>query len=94
MDEIRWEEPPRVHSYPGGGRGRHAEIAAQLKERPGEWAKVLTFASSETARSMAYSIRYAARLAAYRPAGAFEAVSRKVDGETCVYARYVGEGGS
>lgn len=94
MSEMQWEEPPRAHQHPKDGGGRHAEIAAQLREHPARWAKVFTFSEAEKARSMAYCISHAARMKAYEPAGAFEAISRKVGNETCVYARYVGGEGS
>jgi hypothetical protein len=42
------------------------------------------------AASSAQAIR-SAKLAAYGPAGAFQAVARTVQGEHRVYARYVGE---
>lgn len=94
MSEIKWEDPPRVDAYPRGGKGKHAAIAEQLKARPGVWGRVFSSASAESARSMAYFINRAVRVKAYEPAGSFEAVSRKIDGETHVYARYVGGGGS
>lgn len=73
----------------GSSRGKNAAIAAQLRARPGEWAHVLTVASKATAGSTAHQIR-TARLKPYAPVGAFEARSRKVDGEYRVYARFVG----
>jgi hypothetical protein len=87
-DEIEFREPPE----PGraGPRAKHAAIAAQLHERPGQWALVDHRASSALAASAANDIRNARNLRAYEPAGSFEAVSRTEDGAHNVYARYVG----
>ncbi|WP_413800117.1 hypothetical protein [Streptomyces iranensis] len=73
---------------------KHHAIAAALKERPGEWAVVQRSVSAAGAGSTAQAIR-TAKLAAYAPAGSFEAVSRTVkgengDGEHRIYARFVG----
>ena len=86
---VTWEDPPE----PGGRNpyGRHAAIAAELKARPGEWAKVVVegnLSDSAAIRNGLYK--------AYQPARSFEAVARntrKVDGHTrCdIYARYIGE---
>ena len=90
MTEIVFEEPPGKRNY--GPKGKHGEIVAALKARPGEWAHVLTYDNAETARSIAYAIRHPSHLVAYRPEGAFESMSRTVKGERRVYARYVGGG--
>jgi hypothetical protein len=71
----------------------HAAVAATLREAPGEWGPVQAYRSKTSADSAAYWIRTASRLAAYAPAGAFEARVEYVDGEPTVYARYVGTGG-
>lgn len=93
MTEVTWSKPPPAAN--GGksqreGAERHRELARQLKDSPGEWAHVATKRTSRLAGSHAHDIRRAT-LAAYRPAGSFEAVARTVDGEHRVYARYVGE---
>lgn len=67
---------------------RHAAIAGLLRERPGDWARILTLPANNSAAAMAYAIT-AGKLTAY-PFGSFEAKSRTVDGESRVYARYVG----
>jgi hypothetical protein len=93
MTEVTWGKPPAAAN---GGRSqregaeRHRELAQQLKDNPGEWAHVATKRTAHLAGSHAYDIRNA-NLAAYRPAGSFEAVARTVDAEHRVYARYVGE---
>lgn len=92
MSVIRWEEPP-----PDGNRGMKApkrskywqDVAAQLRERPGRWALVLE-GDFNAAGGIAGMIK-AGRLAAFRPAGEFQALTRTV-GSCSVYARYVGEG--
>ncbi|AUG78072.1 hypothetical protein CFP65_3271 [Kitasatospora sp. MMS16-BH015] len=69
---------------------KHTRIARALRGRPSEWAVVQRAASIGRAASAAQAIR-SARLHAYEPAGAFQAVARTVQGEHRVYARYVGE---
>ncbi|MEV0445523.1 hypothetical protein AB0I84_08890 [Streptomyces spectabilis] len=66
------------------------ETAAALRDRPGEWAHVDTHPNSNRASNQAHRIR-TGKLAAFRPAGAFEATIRN-DGEDVinVYARYTG----
>ena len=86
---ITFEPLPR----PEGGStrkrtGKHAAIANLLRERPGEWARILTLKAT-SARTMAYAIN-AGTMPCYGPAGLFEAKSRTVNGECHVYARYVG----
>lgn len=88
MNDVRFEELP---DRQGRGPGKHAAIAEQLRTRPGEWAVIATYAHSGTCGSMAQGIKRGL-IRAYAPEGAFEAVSRTVDGEHRVYARYVGEG--
>lgn len=91
MNELITFEPlPRPSRKSGStGTGKHASIAALLRERPGEWARVLTPPKATSARTMAYSIRMAI-MPCYGPAGSFEAKSRTVDGQCHVYARYIG----
>jgi hypothetical protein len=79
---------PRQRSYTN-----HAEVAASLKARPGEWLLVSAPDSRDTAYHTASYIRSAKRLPAYSPAGSFDAEIRTVDGATQVYARFVGESG-
>lgn len=78
--------PPRSRNT------KHALIATELADRPGEWAIVQRLGSIARASSAAQAIR-SGRLAAY-PDGAFEAVARSVveQGrvEHRVYARFVG----
>lgn len=81
---------------PTGGRGTPraralAALAADLTAAPGQWARVGTYGTAESARTTASLIRRG-RLAVFGPAGAFEAESRSVLGEHSVWARYVAEG--
>jgi len=69
---------------------KHGKIARALRGRPSEWAVVQRVASIARAASAAQAIR-SAKLNAYEPAGAFQAVARTVEGEHRVYARYIGE---
>lgn len=87
MSELKFEPPPKRVRVTWG---RHADVASKLRAKPGEWAPIGTYNSSQTAASIARQIKRAV-LSAYMPAGSFEAVSRTVDGESRVYARYVGE---
>ncbi|MFF0744191.1 hypothetical protein ACFYVL_27710 [Streptomyces sp. NPDC004111] len=77
---------------PAGKNTKHHRAATALRGRPEEWGVVLRSASPAAAASAAQSIR-TARLAAYAPAGSFQAIARTIDeGKTehRVYARYVG----
>jgi hypothetical protein len=87
MSEIVFEEPPRLEAYRWSS---NLDAAAQLRERPGEWARIGAYSTGTSARSMAQSIKTGQRRA-WAPAGAYEAISRTVDGEHRVYARYVGD---
>lgn len=90
MSELIWEEPPARTSW--SVRRDHVAIAAQLKSHPGQWA-IIEAGERNNINNVAMRIKGGV-LPAYRPAGAFEAVTRTKDGEVCVYARYVGGGGS
>lgn len=87
VNGLVWEEPP--HENRGGGVN-HRLVAPQLRANPEAWARVSTYKTAGSAGSMAQAIRTGV-LTAYRPAGSFEAASRKVGGQYHVYARYVGE---
>lgn len=86
MDELVWEEPPRVSR--GQSRAAFLDIAEKLRANPGVWAMVAKFDRVGRAGSIAGHInrgRYEGITA-----GEFEAVSRSVEGEYRVYARFVG----
>ncbi|MYT30490.1 MULTISPECIES: hypothetical protein [unclassified Streptomyces] len=84
--------PPAAHTT----NTRHARIVAQLVNNPGKWAVIGRYGSAASARSTALNIR-TGKLAAYTPAGAFDAVARTVhsgdESEFRVYARFIGAGG-
>lgn len=89
---ITFEDLPPA---PRGGRNPselNLDIAARLKEKPGEWAHVRTRTTATRAASMAHHIRVGTS-PCFRPKGAFEAAARLVGDEHRVYARYVGERG-
>lgn len=78
-----WEEPPPVRQgrrAPNDERPWH-QLAETLRERSGEWALLSAGLPIHTAQNIA-----GARLAPFRPAGSFDAVSR--DGR--IYVRHVG----
>lgn len=79
-------------SQPGTGKGRtmHSLVAAQLRYRPGQWARIAVHSTASRAAGCAASIR-SGKLRAYLPAGSYEAAARTEDGVHAVFARYVGE---
>lgn len=88
MSTLRFEGPPPA-AY-GTPKGHHTDAARELRERPGEWAVIGTYAHSGSASAVALQVRKGA-IPAYEPAGTFEAKARTVDREARVYARFVGE---
>jgi len=93
MSAIRWEDPPprshgtryrpaRNHDWPAVGKA--------LACRPNRWAVIAICDNVLLAGAMAHHIR-TGKYRALAEFGAFEAVSRSVDGERRVYARWVGE---
>lgn len=80
---VEWvEKPPTARS---GRHGKWAQICAQLRERPGVWARCYTNTSTAYATLLKQG-----KLGNAMP-GEFEAVARKNDfGSYDIYARYVG----
>ncbi|MFD7236436.1 hypothetical protein ACFWAT_14160 [Streptomyces syringium] len=78
---------------PAGKSTKHRRIAQELRAHPDVWGVVERAETIARAASAAQAIR-TAKLHAYEPRGAFEAVSRTVSeagvAEHRVYARYVG----
>ncbi len=99
---LRWEDPP-----PHRNRGRTTAnftrdtapkwpaVAAELREQPGRWGVIRERVGIGSAGPLVRSVTGGLGTA-WRPAGYYEAASRKRDdGEGLdVYARYVGEAGS
>jgi hypothetical protein len=85
---IRWEDPPPRAGSCGGYDW--CAIVAALRGHPRRWALVATYAGTQTAAAVAGDLRVGGIKAA-GPAGCVEAVARTVDGQSRVYARYVGE---
>jgi hypothetical protein len=86
---LRWEEPPG-HGNSRGGSGSVWELIAEaLRARPGEWA-VIQETNPGTAGAMVNRVKTG--WGPFKPARSFQAVCRKVDDRTAVYAHYVGDG--
>jgi hypothetical protein len=79
-----WEEPPPATPGRKSRRDERAwpQLANDLMDRPRQWARL----HDGLPRQAAYDIN-AARLVDFRPAGAFEAVTRGAS----IYVRFVGE---
>ncbi len=82
----------RFEELPADGRKKYdwAAIGAALKKRPQRWAVVMVCETQPLAGTHAKNVRRGVP-SALRPLGIFEAVSRTIDGEHRVYARWVGE---
>lgn len=92
MDEIRWEDPPSATA--ATRRGYWVPLLEPLMDQPKRWAIVATKETQSNASSTAANLRF--RVVKVPP-GRWEFVSRTVDGEHRVYARYLGpdeDGGS
>lgn len=85
MTDVEFGDPPGKQRK----QYRWHEVAARLRANPGEWAKVAV----NIDRSLATYVKNG-RLAAFRPVGAYEATTRKQDGDegrnATLYVRYVG----
>lgn len=88
---IRWEDPPeRNHGTDHKPKRAHdwSAIGRALRRRPGRWAVIAVCGYPTLAGATAYGVRNGTYRAL--PPGRYEAVSRTVDGECRVYARYLG----
>ena len=85
--EVIWEDPPGPLRT---GSVSHLGVAQELRDNPGRWGIVKVHGKAQDSSSMANTIRKGVT-GAWKPAGAFEAAARTVNGEHRVYARYVGE---
>lgn len=88
---VVFEDLPETRGA-GGRPSRHLQIAALLRDRPQEWARIQVSRSRSGADSVAHQIRNGL-IPAYLPAKQYEAKARTVGTEFRVYARYVGAGG-
>ncbi|WP_116211558.1 hypothetical protein [Streptomyces olivoreticuli] len=81
----------RFEPLPAERRSQWAhDVADMLRQRTGEWACIADNENPNRASNLAHRIR-SGQVAAFRPAGVFEARSRTVeDGTACVYARHIG----
>jgi hypothetical protein len=81
----------RFEALPDQRRSQEAYHTAQaLRERPGEWAHIDSHPNLNRATNQGHRIR-TGKIAAFRPAGTFEAQPRSTgDGTADVYARYIG----
>lgn len=83
MTNIVWEDPQQTPRAPR--TSKHDEFAAALRRRPGKWAVFAEATSNSTASAINKG-----KLTAFRPAGAYEATGRTVEGGFKVWVRYVG----
>lgn len=93
---MKWEDPPESAGVKK--TNVYAEEAEELRSHPGEWGIVDTFPRSRDAHARSVSNNITrGKYVTFRPAGAFEAVSRKGTGDDGtqvikVYGRYLKEG--
>ena len=92
---MKWEDPPLRNRIMPSERAFERE-AAELKAHPKRWALVTIIPTDrlKSGTGTASAMRRG-QYASFRPAGAFEAVSRQVTDENGdevvkIYARYVG----
>jgi hypothetical protein len=93
VEILGWEDPPPPRGGPERDRPRNEmadAVAAQLRMRPGRWAKVYDGPRS-CGTGLASHIRSGA-LSGFGPGGDFDACSRLIDDRRVVYARYLGDG--
>lgn len=84
-----------VEAPPVATRGRGSDSTAwvaeaqTLKLNPEKWAILASFTVAKKAAALAATVN-GGKVRAFAPKGEFQAVSRTVDGNGIVYARYVG----
>ncbi|MFF0741559.1 hypothetical protein ACFYVL_14280 [Streptomyces sp. NPDC004111] len=81
----------RFDTLPAPHRSQESYDTAQaLRERPGAWAHIDTHDTLNRASNQSHRIR-AGKIAAFRPAGTFEAKAHSTrEGTAEVWARYTG----
>lgn len=91
--KIKWATPPQPNrGRPADTRTEAQKFADELRKHPGAWAIWREDANS----SLAYQVK-TGQVAAFRPAGAFEAVCRATQAGNksrgTIYVRYTGDPG-
>lgn len=93
---IRWENPPPPARGRGGNhtgsRSRFTAIADELRARRGEWAVVEEKVLPPRTQSGLATRICMGHMRCFGPPGDFQAVVRRKDGVSRVYARYLGDG--
>lgn len=95
-DDIIWREPPPEAVIKAKSRGQaYAGKAARLRESPGKSGIIQQYDLQDdaNARQLTNAVK-SGRLAAFRPAGSFDAITATEGGMVNVYAWYVGEPGA
>jgi len=85
MSPLEFGDLPKPASTPRPSLRTWTKEAAELRAHPHQWALLTTKSTVTTLDNTIYRIRHG-QLAAFRPAGAFEAKRRGLD----VWVRYVG----
>ena len=83
---IKWMAPPHRSTFGPVPGKKWESILAPLRERPGEWAVVLT-GPVKNIRAQAGNLRRGGRVVC--PPG-FEFTTRTIDGEGHLFARFIG----
>lgn len=95
MEDVRilaWEEPPPVNTGRGGKqRGKYDDIVAELRGKPGHWARIMESENLHQVHQLTTRIN-TGKLLAFRGTaeGKFDSVSRQDPdtGIASVYVRY------
>ncbi|MFJ2719436.1 helix-turn-helix transcriptional regulator [Streptomyces sp. NPDC087437] len=74
---------------PVSGLVAYRDRAEELRQHPGQWGNVATYATSKSASQSAYRLR-SGHFSAFRPQGDWEAKPYREDGVHGIRARYVG----
>lgn len=78
-DLVIWEDPPEGRRTRGAVP--HKEITAELRAKPGEWARIPELGAAGYVDAI-----NTGRVRAYQPAGSYEAIQRRGQ----IYVRYLG----
>lgn len=84
---MKWENPPPAPRTRNPGGKAWAEQAAELRAHPGHWGILAEYPAGkrQAARNLAWQVS-TGLLVAFRPEGAFEAVTRAAGDTVKVYA--------